>query len=109
MMTARGFNPPAALDTWPGRRSPDVRLLALGDMLDAAGRAAGEPGADIRDAADTLAAAAADAYALSYGYGGALAVPAGLRMLARVAAAIERAAGAVPLADPKGGKRHAAA
>jgi hypothetical protein len=113
MMTARGSNPPAALDTRPGSRAaeparPDVRLIALGDMLARGADVAAKPGADALEAAATMTAAAADAYALAYGYGGALAVPAGLRVLARVAAAIERAAGAVPL-EAKGGGRHVAA
>lgn len=115
MMTARGSQPPAALETRTGRRNggaaarPDVRLLALGDMLDAAAGAAAKPGADALEAAGTLTAAAADAYAIAYGYGGALAVPAGVRVLARVAAAISRAAGdAAPLEADKG-TRHAAA
>lgn len=108
MMTARGSASPAALVSRPGRRSPDARLIALGDILTAGADAAAQPGADVLEAAGTMTAAAADAYALAYGYGGALAVPAGLRVLARVAAAIERAAGAVPLEASKGGE-HAAA
>lgn len=93
---------------------PDRRLLALGDMLAYAADVAALPGADPRAAADTMLAAAGDCYALSYGHSGALAVPAGLRVLARVASVLQRAAGddaaALPL-DAIGAKagRHAVA
>lgn len=72
---------------------PDRRLLAIGDMLAHAADAAARPGADPRDTADTLLAAAADCYGIAYGCDGALAVPAGLRVLARVASVLARAAG----------------
>lgn len=74
---------------------PDRRWLALGDMLAHAADVAARPGADPRDAVDTLIAAAADVYALAYAYDGALAVPAGVRVLSRVAAVLERATGAI--------------
>lgn len=103
--------PPAALVSRrahaPAR--PDLRLIALGDLLAHGADVAAQPGADALEAAGTMNAAAADVYALAYGYGGALAVPAGVRVLARVAAVLARVAGdAVPLEVPKGG-RHAAA
>ena len=87
---------------------PDRRLLAIGDMLTRAADIAARPGADPRDASDTMLAAAADAYSIAYGYDGALAVPAGLRVLARVAAVLARAAGDVP-SEASRGDRHAVA
>lgn len=87
---------------------PDRRLVALGDMLAHAADVAARPGADPRDAAETMLAAAADVLAIAYGHDGALAVPAGLRVPARVAAVLARAAGDVAAIDAKGG-RHAAA
>lgn len=101
------------LDALVSRRAhaparPDRRLIALGDILTHGADVAAQPGAAALEAAGTMNAAAADMYALAYGYGGALAVPAGLRVLARVAAALERAADAEPLEVPKGGE-HAAA
>lgn len=87
---------------------PDRRMLALGDMLAHAADVAARPGADAHDSAETMLAAAADAYALAYACDGALAVPAGLRVLARVAAVLQRAAGDVPPFAANGG-RHVAA
>ena len=87
---------------------PDRRLLAIGDMLSHAATSAARPGADAADAADTMIAVAADVYALSYGCDGALAVPAGVRVLARVAAVLARAAGDVP-GEASNGGRHVAA
>lgn len=87
---------------------PDRRWLALGDMLAHAADVAARPGADALDAADTLIAASADVYGIAYGYNGALAVPAGVRVLSRVAAVLARAAGDVPSEASKGA-RHVAA
>ena len=86
---------------------PDRRLLAIGDILTNAADVAARPGADPREAASAMLAAAADCYGLCYGYSGALAVPAGVRVLARVAAVLARAAG--DDVDTTTGGNHAAA
>jgi len=86
--------PPAGVKRPPARPSVgDRRLMALGDILAHGATQAGRPDADVLQAAATMTAAAADLYAISYGYSGALAVPAGLRVLARAARVLARAAG----------------
>ena len=77
---------------------PDRRMLALGDMLAHAADIAARPGADPRTAAETMLAAAADVYAFAYACDGALAVPVGMSVLARVAAVLQHATGATAAA-----------
>lgn len=71
----------------------DPRCVALGDMLAAGAVKAHTGGPRARAAAETMIAAAADAYALAYGYSGALAIPAGTRVPRRVAVVLAAAAG----------------
>lgn len=110
----RPNRPPAALESRrahrpPARgaahRAPDRRLVAIAAML-ADGADALDAGRWTEaDAARLCAAVAGDAYALAYGYGGALDVPPGARLPQHAAAAIARACGDV---EPNGGQ-HAAA
>lgn len=87
---------------------PDRRLLAIGDMLSHAADVAARPGADPRDASDTMIAVAADVYSLAFGRSGALDVPPGMRLPARVVRVLERATGALDADTAKGGENAAA-
>ena len=113
LRTFRQDRPPAALVSRQAQRpprgcavhrAPDRRLVAIAAMLTDGADELDAGRWSEADAAALVVAVAADAYALAYGYAGALAVPVGARLPRHAAAAIARAADAAPLTT-EGGQR----
>lgn len=71
---------------------PDHRLIAIGTMLADYARACSEGELTVGDAETAFLTAAADLYALAYGFPGALAIPAGTRVPQFVSETVEAVA-----------------